>query len=315
MFKLDLQIPASDSEISLGDKIYLAGSCFSDEIGKKLGANKFKYLSNPFGTIYNPISIFKTLEGSLDSDHTVRSQDVFYHWDCHGQISGLQKEELSIKVNTALESSQEFLNEADHLIITLGTSFVYRLNSTNHIVANCHKVPSQEFTKELLTKEEIVNSFAKIYEGLNNKLNIVLTVSPVRHIRDGLAENNLSKAVLINSVHEIVLQYPNVHYFPAYEIVIDELRDYRFFAEDLVHPSSQAIDYVWTKFSETYFKKETQTLLASWSDLRLAIQHQAFQPRSAAHQNFLRQTIKKVENLKSKIDVSDELKHLQDQLL
>ncbi len=315
MFKLDFDFPPSKAKITLDDKVYLSGSCFSDEIGGKLSIYKFESLSNPFGTLYNPISIFKSISGSLNKENTIESGGVFYHWDCHGKISGLSNGEVEKQVEITQVSSTNFLSSATVIILTLGTSYVYQHRSTNEIVANCHKVPSKEFTKQLLTKEEIVQSFSDLYSNLNSNLKIVLTVSPVRHIRDGLVENNLSKARLIESVYEIVQAHENVSYFPSYEIMNDELRDYRFFAQDMIHPSEQAVDYIWKKFSDHFFDQKTKTFIDDWNKVLSALNHAPFQPKSKEHQRFLKKTMSTLENLKDQIDVSNELKAIQKQIL
>ncbi|MEP5611741.1 MAG: GSCFA domain-containing protein [Cyclobacteriaceae bacterium] len=314
MFKLNLDIPPSSSRISLEDKIYLTGSCFSDEIGARLSTSKFDNIHNPFGTLYNPLSIFKTLRGDLDPSNTIENQGVFYHWDYHGKISSLSDEDLEKKVVSSLSASNNFLANSKYLIVTLGTSFVYELNETSQVVANCHKVPASKFRRRLLDKDEIVQSFGSLHEKLNPNLTIVFTVSPVRHAKDGLVENNLSKAILLQAVHQTVNDYENVEYFPAFEIMNDELRDYRFFAEDMVHPSQQAVDYIWQKFSDVYFDDNLKAFIQDWAKIRHAINHKPFQPKSAQHIDFVKRTISKLHQLGDRVDVSHELETLQSQL-
>lgn len=315
MFKLSFEITPSNTKITLNDKVYLIGSCFSDEIGNKLATFKFNSLHNPFGTLYNPISIFKALGETLNPTNTVESQGIYYHWDCHGEISALNQEGLEEKVRSTSKTSMDFISDSTVLIITLGTSFAYRHKEDQKLVANCHKIPAENFEKLLLNKEEILSAFSKLYASLKSNLTIIFTVSPVRHLRDGLVENNLSKAILIEAVHELVGQYENVQYFPAYEIVHDELRDYRFFAKDMAHPSKQAIDYIWERFSDVYFDSETNKFIVKWKKIRTAMDHKAFQPESNSHQDFLKRTISDLSNLKSLVDVSKEMKILEDQLL
>lgn len=314
MFKLTFDIPTSEKKISLRDPVYLTGSCFSDSIGEKLSLHKFKTLSNPFGTLYNPISIFKTLSTKLDPTHSIESQGVFYHWDCHGKISGLTKGELHDSVSHVSDNSLSFLENANFSIITLGTSFVYKLNSSGNIVANCHKLPSDNFSKFILSMDEITDSFKDLHETLKKNLTIIFTVSPVRHIRDGLVENNLSKAILIESVHELVSRYENVYYFPAYEIMNDELRDYRFFANDMVHPSPQAVDYIWEKFIQCYCDTETLKFMSGWNKIMSALQHTPFQPKSKEHQKFLNKTLEKLNELGKEVDVTREIETIENQL-
>ena len=315
MFNLSLDLPSSEKSISLQDHVYLVGSCFSDEIGVKLGTNKFNTLQNPFGTIYNPISIFKTLTGDLDPLNIIESQGVFYHWDCHGKLSALSKSVLTESVKSIMETSSQYLDNATHLVITLGTSHVYEYKKNGQVVANCHKVNGSDFSKRLLTADEIQLAFSDLYERLNPNLNIIFTVSPVRHIRDGLVENNLSKAILLQAVHEIVDGHKNIEYFPAYEIMIDELRDYRYYGEDMVHPSDQAVDYIWKKFTNVYFDADTKQFVNDWSKITQALNHKPFQAKSKQHQDFLSNIVDKVKALEGKVDVSKELATIQNQLL
>jgi hypothetical protein len=314
VFKLDFQIPESENKISLADPIYLSGSCFSNEIGSKLNTFKFKTLCNPFGTIYNPVSIFKTLTGELDSDRIIESQQVYYHWDCHGNISGLSEKEVEEKVKIIQADSVEYLNNASYLILTLGSAFVYRESETNEIIANCHKLPSSYFKKVLLSQGEIVASYSALQKKFNNNLKIILTISPVRHIRDGLVENNLSKSILLEAVHEIVAQNENTEYFPAYEIMMDELRDYRFFARDMIHPSEEAVDYIWERFMETYFDTSTKKFVNDWNHILHAMKHVPFQPKSKKHQDFLKNTVGKLKEMQGTVDVSGELKFIENQI-
>lgn len=313
MFNLNFEIPESKDKINLKDSILLFGSCFSDEVGGKLTQSKFKALSNPFGTIYNPHSIFKLLANAVEKNHLVESQGVHYHWDTHGSISGLSAQECSQLFEDRMKETQAFLKQTKWLIITLGTSIAYERN--NEIVANCHKVPQAQFNKRFLSQKEIIEQFASLYANLDPDLLIIFTVSPVRHIRDGLVENNRSKAILIDAVHQIVADYENVQYFPSYEILIDELRDYRFYSEDMIHPSQQAIDYVWKRFSETYFDEDTRSFIKDWSKVKSAIDHRPFQPHSESHQKFLQSTLKKLQALNEKVDLSVEMEEIKNQLI
>ncbi len=316
VFTLEFNIPSATKKINLNDEIFLIGSCFSNEMGGHLRDNKFKCISNPFGTIYNPHSIFKLLadQSSASTNEITESHGVYYHWDAHGLISGLTKEEVTQTFEQKNTESQRFLTNSKWLIITLGTSFVYE-HKTHGIVANCHKVPGSAFKKRLLNKDEIELQFEVLHSHLtkiNPELNILFTVSPVRHTRDGLIENNRSKAILIDFVHSVCDRFENVGYFPSYEILIDQLRDYRYYDSDMIHPSSTAIKFIWEKFGEAYFDDDTKALVIEWTKLRNAINHKSFQPLSVSHQQFLKNTLNKVEILNEKIDLSVELKQLKD---
>ncbi|WP_425391765.1 GSCFA domain-containing protein [Ekhidna sp.] len=317
MFKFSFDIPGSKEKINLKDPILLIGSCFSNEVGEKLSQAKFKTISNPFGTIYNPHSIFKLLENDSDKLNVIESQGVYYHWDAHGAISGLTEEETSKRFENQVNQTQNFLKQARWLIITLGTAIIYEIDDKK-IVANCHKVPAKYFKKRFLTQKEIISKFESLHaylKDINPKLQIIFTVSPVRHIKDGLVDNNRSKAILIDSIHQIVDQHDSISYFPSYEILIDELRDYRFYTEDMIHPSTQAIEYVWNRFVDTYCDEVTVKFLEEWKQIQSAINHRPFQPHSISHQSFLKTTLKKLEKLNEKVDVSVEIKQVKSQII
>lgn len=316
MFKLEFDIPKSPEKITLSDSVCLIGSCFSDEIGAHLSGNKFNSLSNPFGTIYNPYSIFKLLADQAESKHIVQCQEVFYHWDAHGIVSGLSAEKTQALFEQKRKDFQSYLAKANWLVITLGTAIVYEYEKVG-IVANCHKVPSANFNKRLLDKNEIIGQFSKLHshlENINPNINILFTISPVRHIRDGLIENNRSKAILLDAVHSIKEMYKKVQYFPSYEILIDELRDYRFYESDMIHPSNAATKYVWERFSQTFFNQETLDTLAEWGKIRASLNHKPFQPQSKSHQTFLKNTLKKLQHMNEKMDVNVELEQLKKQI-
>lgn len=317
VFKLEFNIPKSPIKINLRDSILLIGSCFSDEIGNRLNDNKLTGLSNPFGTIYNPYSIFKLLKNESETSNVIESQGVYYHWDAHGEISGLNETETTSLFEKRNNETQNFLKNCKWLIITLGTTIVYE-NEMRNIVANCHKVAAKKFKKRFLNQEEIIQEYANLHSYLhdiNPNLNIVFTVSPVRHIRDGLIENNRSKAILIDAIHSINAKHSNTSYFPSYEIVMDELRDYRFFKTDRIHPTEEAIEYVWEQFMKTYFDEDTINFIKQWSKLKAAIYHQPFQPESSSHQTFLKTTLNKLQNLNEKADLSVEIAHVRKQII
>jgi len=318
MFHLSFPVPQSVEKINLKNSIVAVGSCFADSIGAQLADYKFQVLSNPFGTIYNPLSLTQLLSDQIDEQAVVESQGVHFHWQAHGAVSALNARELHTIMHLRRQELQARLQTADWLIITLGSAFAYRLKSTGQVVANCHKVPQSQFTKELLSVQEMTDVLMLTVNKLaanNPRLKTILTVSPVRHIRDGLIENNRSKARLIEVAHVLCEQLKNVHYFPAYEILMDELRDYRFYANDRVHPSEEAVRYIWNRFSEAYFDDATRAFIADWRQIRSALQHRPFQPHAASHQQFLRSTLEKLNQLADKVDVHAEVSLLQKQLL
>lgn len=317
-FKLTFSIPPSEEQIKLTDGIYLMGSCFSDEIGSLLTKYKFNALSNPFGTIYNPASICQLLTQSIDLENLVEHEGIYYHWNSHGKISGLNREEVQDRLQKAVHVSDQHLQQSNWVIITLGTSWVYRHHSSGEIVANCHRIPNTEFSKELMTSEAIIQQLENLYETLSSRfptLKFIFTVSPVRHLKDGVIENNRSKARLIEAVHTVVHKYKKAHYFPSYEIIMDELRDYRFYEQDLSHPNSLAINYIWERFSETYFAPSTRSTIGQLDGIFTALNHRAFHPKSAAHQKFLKETLEKMEKMNEAIDLSVEMETLKAQIL
>ncbi len=316
MFKLEFNIPKSPEKITLSDSICLMGSCFSDEIGKNLSENKFNVLSNPFGTIYNPQSIFRLIADDISENRIIQSQDVFYHWDAHGTISSLEADETDALFQQKRLGLQTYLQTTNWLVITVGTALSYEHKEFG-VVANCHKVTPSSFTKRLLNRSEIIDEFHKMHEHLhsiNPKMKIIFTVSPVRHIKDGLIENNRSKAILLDTLHSICEMHDDVKYFPSYEILVDELRDYRFYESDLIHPSKVAIEYIWKRFYQTYFNNESIDTLTEWNKIKASLNHKPFQPQSPAHQTFLKSTMERLIELNKKIDVNDEIVQIKDQI-
>ncbi len=245
------------------------GSCFIENIGQKLMERQLPFHQNPFGIVYNPLSmaaqlsVLTTEKRFVESD-LVNINGLFHSWLHHGFYSDDSVVLTLNNINTSIDNARLFLKNTKRLFLTFGSATVYALKTTGETVANCHKAPPQYFHKKRLSTTEIVAAFLPILENLSTQiidLQIIITVSPVRHIRDGLIENNLSKATLLLAADELAQKLPNVSYFPAYELVIDDLRDYRFFERDMMHPTAQAVDYVWQFFSETYFSEDTKTVV------------------------------------------------------
>lgn len=288
-FFLKFSIPASTVSVQHGDQIILTGSCFSDEISKKLRNTGHSVYSNPHGTIFHPSILAFNLMDSLNEqpDTRVFERDGrFYTWNASTLISADSEQELQRKLLAVKAELKQQITTAKLLIVTFGTAWGYELNETNEIVANCHKMPGQLFTKFLSSPYELVQDWILAIEQLrsiNPDLHIAFTVSPVRHSKDGLIENNLSKARLLEAVHQLVLE-ENTSYFPSYELVIDVLRDYRFFKEDRVHPNEEAIDFVWKQFEATYFQPATIELNRSVEKVNKLAQHRPVQ-QEEAHQD------------------------------
>lgn len=274
---------ASEFKISHDKSVFLLGSCFSENIGDYFKSYKFKTVSNPGGILFNPASIANTLqrlitEDEVDEKFIVERDGLFYSLLNHSSLSSATKQDLVQKLYTLEKQSAEVLKTADVLIITFGSAFVYRHRELNKTVANCHKLPASVFEKKLLKVEQITKNYSVLIQQLqlfNPGLKIIFTVSPVKYLRDGVVENNLSKATLLLSVSDLVNKFSNCAYFPAFELINDDLRDYRFYKEDLAHPNEQAIEYVWQKFSECYFNDTTRHLNQQIAELNKALNHRS----------------------------------------
>jgi hypothetical protein len=296
----------------------LLGSCFAENIGEKLTKNKFPVCVNPFGILFNPASIAQSLN-RLTNALPFQESDLFFHnneWICfshHGKFSHSNKEKCLQAINEKLVEGSTFLQKADWLILTFGTSIAYCYKG--NIVANCHKVPQMEFQTQILDVQDIVseltNSIEKV-KAINKNIRIIFSVSPIRHIRDNLTENSLSKARLIVAAHELVRRIENSDYFPAYEVMMDDLRDYRFYNEDMLHPSPLAINYIWKAFSHRFFDKETLTLNYLIEKIVVAKNHRLKNPFSIESKQFKEEQLHKIEKILSYypyIDFESEIKY------
>jgi hypothetical protein len=322
VFRTEISIPSSPVRIDHQSGIFTIGSCFSDVIGEKLLRYKFNVLANPFGIVFNPDSILKLLNASLDenefsNDGYLETHHIWHNYYFHSEIYGETIDELTKKINVQKKLANGFLMKAGILTITFGTAFVYRLKSNQEVLSNCHKMPGSLFTRELLGAEQITKSFDEFYKKAilaNPGLKIILTVSPVRHIKDSIQMNSVSKSVLRVACHNLAKSNENISYFPAYEIMMDDLRDYRFYKEDMIHPSEVAENYIWEKFTDTYLESQSKEFIKEWSGILKAIEHKPFHPESESHQAFIKETIRKIKSLSGDIDMSDELRMLEKQL-
>jgi len=298
-------------------QLFLAGSCFTEQIGAKLTNYKFKTIENPNGILFNPISISENIISYIDQK-AYNENDLFLYneiwgsWNHHTKFSDVNQAQALEKINQSQKAAHEFLKKADWLIITLGSSYVYELEN-NKVVANCHKVPTDKFNKKLLSALEVENSLQIMLEKLksfNPSLKIIFTISPVRHLRDGFVENNRSKANLIAAVHELVASNENCFYFPSYELIIDDLRDYRFYAEDMVHPNYQATQYVWEKFTTACIDDQSLLIMKEIGIINSAKNHRPFNPTSNQHLQFLKTNLEKTLQLQQSnpyVDLTAEL--------
>jgi len=338
-FQLPISIKPLSNPIRYGDKILLIGSCFTEHIGNSLQDLKFSILQNPNGILFDPASVSRALNSYIQNKKYSEGDffelnEVWHSWQHHSRFSNTNLLEATRIVNESQRGAHEFLKSADWIIITLGSAFSYRL--TEHAitesdkvlveegsartavglgVANCHRAPAQWFQKHLLTIDEIVSalddSVQKLFD-FNPGLKIIFTVSPVRHIRDGVVENNRSKARLVESVHSVISKWENAYYFPAYELVIDVLRDYRFYDVDLVHPNYMATEFVLENFAKYCIEENSQKLMEQVKSIVIARKHKAFQPETNGHRQFLKSHLEKAKELQAKypfLDLSDEINY------
>ncbi|MEL5994275.1 GSCFA domain-containing protein [Hymenobacter segetis] len=293
------------------------GSCFADSIGSRLVANKVEARVNPFGTVFQPLALVRLLRAAAGEDmdwqrHLVQARGRWQSYDLHGSVGADSPVELLQYIQEVVRQTGEFLRNTDVVMLTLGTAWAYRLRETGELVNNCHKQPSDLFVRELLTPDEIINALAETHAYLrriNPDLRFVLTVSPVRHLKDTLQLNAVSKSVLRLATHIVSDLLPGVAYFPAYELLVDDLRDYRFYASDMLHPSEVAEDYIWEKFARAYFDADFGRFRKEWAAVRQSLGHRPLHEGAPEHRQFLESTREKLEQLSlRKVDVADELR-------
>lgn len=299
------------NQVDYNGRLLLLGSCFSENIGCKLEYFKFQSLQNPFGILFHPLAIEQLLSKAIHKE-VYCEEDIFFYnerWQCfdaHSELSDPASERLLQRLNQGLQETNQQINRSTHIIITLGTAWVYRKKESNAIVANCHKVPQQEFSKELLNADEIRKSLENIehlIRSLNEKAQVIFTISPVRHLKDGFVENQRSKAHLITAIHDFLSfreQSSNCTYFPSYEIQMDELRDYRFYEADMIHPNQLAIHYIWEKFKEVWISPKAYPLMTKVEAVQKGLEHRPFNPDSEQHQQFLKSLNEKIKYLQDR---------------
>jgi len=298
------KIPIHQQENNLIDynsKLLLIGSCFSENIGSEFDYFKFQNTINPFGILFHPKAI-EALIVNVIEEKEFTEQDIFFHneqWHCfdaHSLLSNTSKEVLLQQLNERITATKTQLQEVSHIIITLGTSWVYNHIANDKTVANCHKVPQKEFEKQILSVDTILQSLENIEKSirrLNKKASVIFTVSPVRHIKDGFVENTQSKAHLITAIHQFLVKNPQNYYFPSYEIMMDELRDYRFYKGDMLHPNEIAVNYIWERFKQTWISPKAEVTMKEVAVIQKGLRHKPFNPSSKAHLQF-------VENIKNR---------------
>lgn len=305
-FSTQVNIAKNKNPLDFSSKIITIGSCFSDSIGEKFKHYKFDVQANPFGVVFNPKSIEKLLYRAVNSiwfteNELVYHNDLWHSFDIHSDFSSRSKSMILNELNASLANFIEYVKATTHIYITYGTAWVYVLKENNQVVSNCHKLPQINFDKVLLSVAEIqqsIDNTMKYVQLLSPNCTIVFTVSPVRHIKDGFIENQRSKSHLITAIHSSIVSQNN--YFPSYEIMMDELRDYRYYAPDMLHPSNVAIDYIWEKFIDSSIHPNLFETLTEINNIQKSLAHKPFNPDTEQHQKFLKDLQNKIQNLQSK---------------
>jgi len=309
-FRTEVDIQSSQQKIEIEDKIFSIGSCFASEMSDLFQKGQLQTVNNPFGTIFNPFSINNSIKRLHDSefyyeDDLISYHDEFISLDHHTSFDTRYVHQTLDKINSKIEEGNRFLQESNWVIITYGTSFIYEFEPKKKLVANCHKIPQKFFEKRLLTHQELTDS---IYDTIINlhdicpeNVQILFTVSPVRHTKDGMIENQLSKSKLITSIHEVSSQFENCRYLPVYEILMDDLRDYRFYKEDLIHPNSQAVNYIFEKFGEAYFSPETKDFIKENFKINRALEHRTDDEKDPKFIDFKEKLNQRIEVQRQKV--------------
>lgn len=307
-FRTPITIPKSNHPIDYYSKVVTMGSCFSENISAKFEQYKFQYYNNPFGILFQPDAIENILLRAIEM-RLFTEADLFFDnelWHCfevHSELNNSDKDDMLVNLNGILTYLNGQLQTCTHLIITFGTAWTYRFLHTQKRVANCHKIPQSNFTKELLTVEEITTSLNSIQTKLtefNPEIKFIFTVSPVRHLKDGFVENQLSKSHLFAALHTSISQFPSSSYFPSYEIMMDDLRDYRFYAEDMLHPNPTAIDYIWKHFVESHISYHVFPIMTELESIHKGLNHRPFNPNTEQHLLFVQKLHERIEQLQEK---------------
>ena len=312
-FRTQITIPKTNHPIDYNSKVISIGSCFAMNISSKLEYFKFQQYGNPFGILFQPNAIENLLSRAIENRLFTQDDLVFENelWHClevHSELSNSDQLDMLINLNGILTFLCGQLQSATHLIITFGTAWTYRFTDSQKRVANCHKIPQSKFTKELLSVEEILSSLQNshtLLKKFNPDLNFIYSISPVRHLKDGFVENQQSKAHLIVALHQFMGQLSTAeqkkaHYFPAYEIMMDDLRDYRFYEQDMLHPNETAIQYIWELFTETHISYHAFPIMNELESIQKGLAHRPFNPTTEQHQLFVQKLHERIEQLQAK---------------
>ncbi|MBO3273041.1 GSCFA domain-containing protein [Hymenobacter defluvii] len=322
MFRTEIPLTPYPQQLPHAARVLTVGSCFAETIGARLTENKVAAVVNPFGTVFNPLTACQLLRAAAGEDmdwqqHLVEARGRWQSYDLHATLGADSPVTLLQQIQELVQQTGEFLRTADVVMLTLGTAFVYRLRATGELVSNCHKIPADQFEKELLTPDEIINAVAETHAYLrrhNPKLRFILTVSPVRHLKDTLPLNAVSKSALRLACHYLSELLPDVSYFPAYELLLDDLRDYRFYADDMLHPSVVAQDYIWERFTRTYFDAAFGRFKKEWHSVQQALHHKPLYAGAPEHRQFLESTLERLRRLGQQVDVTTEIEAVEQQL-
>ncbi|GGE94647.1 GSCFA domain-containing protein [Hymenobacter cavernae] len=322
MFRTEIPFIAHPHPLPASARILTVGSCFSDAIGNRLADAKVQTLVNPFGTVFNPLSACKLLRAAVGEEvdwqqHLVEARGRWQSYDLHATIGADSPVALLQHIQELVQQTGDFVRTADVVVLTLGSAFAYRLLETQELVSNCHKIPAERFEKELLTPDEIINAVAETHAFLrlqNPKLRFILTVSPVRHLKDTLPLNAVSKSVLRVACHYLSELLADVAYFPAYELLLDDLRDYRFYAADMLHPSEVADNYIWERFTRTYFDADFGRFRKEWESVRQALSHRPLYPSAPEYRQFLENTLGRLQRLSTQADLRAEIREVEQRL-
>ncbi|WP_196890215.1 GSCFA domain-containing protein [Aureivirga sp. CE67] len=311
-FRTEIKIPEAENKIDYKSSIVTFGSCFVENIGEKLDYFKFPITKNPFGILFHPVAIENAVRDIVEEKKYEEKDFVFQNerWHSfkhHSVFSNASLPDLIKNTSEVNIQTKEKLQKATHIFITLGTAWVYEFLESGNLVSNCHKIPQKEFQKHLLKTEEIENSLKNIISMLkkeNPEVSILFTVSPVRHIKNGIVENMRSKANLLSAIHNVIDRNENCFYFPSFEIMMDDLRDYRFYKDDFLHPNSLAIEYIWEKFQKTWIFSKIFSVMKEVDSVQKGLLHKPFNPDSEQHIKFLRKLNIRKENLSKKNDIN-----------
>jgi hypothetical protein len=316
MFRTPVSLQPVEQPISINHRLLSWGSCFADFIGNMLLSYKFKITTNPCGIIFHPLAQFQlfrlALEDELPPENSyVCHQGIWYNYFFHSSISSSSRIDLQKTIGRRLDELRSMLATVDFILLTFGTAIQYRHKDTGLIVANCHRTTQKEFDKNLTPSKTIVESFKQLFDSKRVDARIILSVSPIRHLKEGVEQNCVSKSVLRVACEKLRKEHPGTSYFPGFEIMMDDLRDYRFYQKDMIHPNETARDYLWQIFVSNYLDDGAQQFVDQWHKISLNLEHRPFHPQSTAHRQFIKKTLSLIQALPPGIDTNNEIATLK----